>query len=325
KRQALCHSTSAYLGLVFIAVGLGHVDIAFLLVFSHAIAKALLFMSAGAAIMTTSDQNITEMGGLWSRMPATTTAFVVGSAGMVALLPMGMFWTWAKWFDGSWKVSLWLLAVLVFVNGLCAFNLTRIFRSVFLGTPQKKTRRAPEVAWPMALPMVTLTIFTLIAPLAPIRWQLWLSEIEPIVNNNSFAVQVAIPLLILSGLLGCLIGVFRPIRRAWERLANLYLRFFQDLFAYDFYLDKVYEVTVVALVANISKLTAWFDRYVVDGVVNLISLFTIFSGNALKYNVSGQSQFYVLTMLISIALFLWFILSGQWSLITDFWSKLLGL
>ena len=322
-KRALCHSTSAYLGLVFIAVGLGHVDIAFLLVFGHAIAKALLFMSAGSAIMTTSDQNITEMGGLWSRMPATTTAFVVGSAGMVALLPMGMFWTWAKWFDGSWKVSLWLLVILVFVNGLCAFNLTRIFRSVFLGTPQKKTRRAPEVPWPMALPMVTLTIFTLIAPLAPIRWRLWLSQIDPALNNNSFVVQWAIPLLILSGLLGCLVGVFRPIRRAWERLTNLYLRFFQDLFAYDFYLDKVYQFTVVALVANISKITAWFDRYVVDGAVNLISLFTLFTGNALKYNVSGQSQFYVLTILISVSLLLWLMLSDQWSLITNFWSQFL--
>ena len=87
-------------------------------------------------------------------------------------------------------------------------------------------------------------------------------------------------------------------------------------------MDKVYEVTIVALVANISKLTAWFDRYVVDGAVNLVSLFTIFSGNALKYNISGQSQFYVLTIFISIGLLLWLILSGQWSLILDFWSNL---
>ena len=87
-------------------------------------------------------------------------------------------------------------------------------------------------------------------------------------------------------------------------------------------MDKVYEVTIVALVANISKLTAWFDRYVVDGAVNLVSLFTIFSGNALKYNVSGQSQFYVLTIFISVGLLLWLILSDQWSLILDFWSNL---
>ncbi|MEA5509112.1 NAD(P)H-quinone oxidoreductase subunit F [Crocosphaera sp. UHCC 0190] len=322
-KRALCHSTSVYLGLVFIAVGLGHVDIAFLLLFTHAIAKALLFMSAGAIILTTSDQNITEMGGLWSRMPATTTAFVVGSSGLVAFLPMGMFWTWQRWFDGSWEVSSWLLGLLMFVNALCAFNLTRVFRSVFLGTPQKKTRRAPEIPWPMALPMVTLTIFTLIAPLAPIRWPLWLSPTTPLLENTSFAVQWAVPLLMVSGLIGCLVGILRPVSRVWERLTNRYLRFFQDLFAYDFYLDRVYEVTVVAGVAGIARLTAWFDRYIVDGAVNLVSLVTIFSGNALKYNVSGQSQFYVLTIWIGVSLLMWFVLSGQWSVITSFWSSFL--
>ncbi|MEA5536058.1 NAD(P)H-quinone oxidoreductase subunit F [Crocosphaera sp. XPORK-15E] len=322
-KRALCHSTSVYLGLVFIAVGLGHVDIAFLLLFTHAIAKALLFMSAGAIILTTSDQNITEMGGLWSRMPATTTAFVVGSSGLVALLPMGMFWTWQRWFNGSWDVPTWLLGLLMFVNALCAFNLTRVFRSVFLGTPQKKTRRAPEIPWPMALPMVTLTILTLIAPLAPIRWSFWLSPTTPLSENTSLAVQWAVPLLVVSGLIGCLVGILRPVSRVWERLTNRYLRFFQDLFAYDFYLDRVYEVTVVAGVAGISRLTAWFDRYIVDGAVNLVSLVTIFSGNALKYNVSGQSQFYVLTILIGVSVLMCFMLSGQWSIITNFWSSFL--
>ncbi|MGB5594042.1 MAG: NAD(P)H-quinone oxidoreductase subunit F, partial [Crocosphaera sp.] len=176
----------------------------------------------------------------------------------------------------------------------------------------------------MAFPMVTLTIVTLIAPLAPIRWHFWLSQISPISNNNSFVVQWAIPLLILSGLLGCLVGVFRPVRRSWERLANLYLRFFQDLFAYDFYLETVYEVTVVAAVGSIARLAAWFDRYIVDGAVNLVSLATIFSGNALKYNVSGQSQFYVLTIIIGVSLLMLFMLSGQWSLITGYWSSFLA-
>ncbi len=59
-KRAFSHSTSAYLGLVFIAVGEGHVDIALLLLFTHAIAKALLFMSVGSIIVTTSTQDLTE-------------------------------------------------------------------------------------------------------------------------------------------------------------------------------------------------------------------------------------------------------------------------
>jgi NAD(P)H-quinone oxidoreductase subunit 5 len=47
---------------------------------------------------------------------------------------------------------------------LTALNLTRVFRLVFLGDPQPKTRRAPEVPWPMAVPMVSLAMFTLLVP-----------------------------------------------------------------------------------------------------------------------------------------------------------------
>ncbi len=323
-KRTLSHSTSAYLGLVFIAVGLGHVDIAFLLLFTHAIAKALQFMSVGSIILTTSNQNITEMGGLWSRMPATTTAFVVGSAGLVTLMPMGLFWTLRRWFNGSWYVEWWLLAILLFVNALSALNLTRVFRLVFLGKVQSKTRRAPEVSWPMALPMVTMTLAALLAPLAPIRWPFWLAPTTPLINNDSLVVQWAVPLLIGSGILGCLLGATVQLRRAWSRPTQFYLRFFQDLFAYDFYLDRVYAYTVVAAVAYLSRLAAWFDRYVVDGAVNLVSLATIFSGSALKYNVSGQSQFYLLTILTGVSLLLWVVLNGQWPMMINYWSSLIS-
>jgi NAD(P)H-quinone oxidoreductase subunit 5 len=38
----------------------------------------------------------------------------------------------------------------------------------------------------------------------------------------------------------------------------------------------------------------WFDRYIVDGFVNLIGMGTLFSGQTLKYSTSGQSQLYIL-------------------------------
>ena len=319
-KRALSHSTSAYLGLVFIAVGLGHVDIAFLLLFTHGVAKALLFMSAGSIILTTSTQNITEMGGLWSRMPATTSAFVVGSAGLVALMPMGIFCTMQRWLSGSWAIPLWLLAVLLFVNAICAMNLTRVFRLVFLGKPQMKTRRSPEVAWPMALPMVSLIIVTLLVPSVPQSWPLWLSLTPPLNNTEQLASQLGVPLLIASGLVGLILGATIELRRADARPRQVFLRFFQDLFAYDFYLERVYNLTVVLAVSVLSKFTSWIDRFIVDGAVNFVGLATIFSGNALKYNVSGQSQFYILTILLGLSLLLlWSAINGQWSVIISNW------
>ena len=322
-KRALSHSTSAYMGLVFIAVGLRQVDIAFLLLFSHAIAKALLFMSAGSVILVTSNQNVSEMGGLWSRMPATSLSFLVGAGGLIALSPLGIFWTYQRWFSGAWEVEWWLLGIVMFVNALSAINLTRLFRVIFLGKPQVKTRRAPEAPWQMAVPMVATIIVTLIVPLAPIQWPLWLSPNTPQALESPLVTQYAIPLIIASGALGCIIGATIKVRKAWSRSSNFTFRFFQDLFAYDFYVDKLYEVTVIAAVSTLAKVTSWIDRYVVDGAVNLVSLATIFSSNALKYNTSGQSQFYIATMVVAVGVLLWSMMNGQWSMVTNYWSSLM--
>ncbi|VXD17864.1 NAD(P)H-quinone oxidoreductase subunit F [Planktothrix paucivesiculata] len=304
-KRALSHSTSAYLGLVFIAVGESHVDIALLLLFTHAIAKALIFMSAGSVILTTNTQDLTEMGGLWSKMPATTIAFIVGAGGLVALMPLGTFWTMRRWVDGFWTIPLWLVLVLLLVNCLTALSLTRVFGLVFAGKPQQKTRRAPEVPWPMAVPLVSMTILTLLVPLMLQQWQLLLSWTAPLVEvpPTGFAEivrQATVPLLVMSGMIGVTIGAAiylygmgsKPYKLPWKGL--------QDLFAYDFYIDRIYDLTVVLFVNRISAFSAWIDRYIIDGIVNVFGLATLFSGEGLKYSISGQSQFYLLTIALGV-------------------------
>ena len=301
-KRALSHSTSAYMGLVFLAVGLEQGGVALMLLLSHAIAKALLFMSSGSVIYTTQTQDLTEMGGLWSKMPATTTAFIVGSAGMVTLLPLGSFWAMLAWADGLVKISPWVIVVLILVNGLTALNLTRVFRLVFWGQPQPKTRRAPEVGWPMALPMVTLTILTLLLPLMLQQWDLlpsWESLDGYIVGS-----------LVASTVAGVTIGATIHLHKAWSRSRILIWRFIQDLLGYDFYIDRIYRLTIVSAVALLSRVSAWSDRFLVDGLVNLIGFAAIFSGQSLKYSISGQSQGYMLTILLVIS-FLGFLISSS--------------
>ncbi len=311
-KRALSHSTSAYMGLVFLAVGLQQGGVALVLLFTHAIAKALLFMSAGSVIYTTSTQDLTEMGGLWSRMPATTTAYVVGAAGMVTLLPLGSFWAKLQWADGFWTVSPWVIGVLLLVNGLTTLNFTRVFRLVFWGEPQAKTRRAPEVGWQMALPMVTLTVATLLVPLMLQQWQLLPSRAT--INWS------AVLLVVSSSLLGLSIGSTIYLHKAWSRSIQLPWRFVQDLLSYDFYVDRLYRLTVVGAVALMSKWSSWIDRYVVDGLVNLVGFATIFSGQSLKYSSFGQSQSYLLTIVLAVSM-LGIVIS--WSLgLLDSWQEI---
>ncbi len=299
-KRALSHSTSAYMGLVFLAVGLEQGGVALMLLLSHAIAKALLFMSSGSVIYTTQTQDLTEMGGLWSKMPATTTAFIVGSAGMVTLLPLGSFWAMLAWADGLVKVSPWVIVVLILVNGLTALNLTRVFRLVFWGKSQPKTHRAPEVSWPMALPMVTLTILTLFLPLMLQQWYLLPSweSLDGYIVGSLFA----------STLAGVTLGTTIYLHKAWSRSRILIWRFLQDLLGYDFYIDRIYRLTIVSAVALLSKISAWSDRFLVDGLVNLVGFAAIFSGQSLKYSISGQSQGYMLTIIFVISI-LGFIIS----------------
>jgi NAD(P)H-quinone oxidoreductase subunit 5 len=81
---------------------------------------------------------------------------------------------------------------------------------------------------------------------------------------------------------------------------------------------------VVFAVDLFSKITAWIDLYIVDGLVNLAGLATVFTGQTLKYNTSGKTQFYALTILLGVSvlalLTIWPL--SQWHL--SQWSLLSG-
>jgi NAD(P)H-quinone oxidoreductase subunit 5 len=312
-KRTVSHSTSAYLGLVFIAVGLGLVNVALIVLVVHTLTKALIVMSVGSVIATTNNQNVTEMGMLWSRMPATTAAFLTGTLGLVGFLPLISFWILEQGFSSVQDLFLWptlepstwwLLGTLAVANFLSGVNLLRVFRLTFLGAIQPKTRRAPEVAWPMALPMVILIVVIMLAFVPPLVSLLEVNPENLLLDLNQFQVQLALGLLIGSTVGGLLTGGLMRLNRAWARPIQASTRFFQDLFAYDLYIDRVYKFTIVLAVRSISQLTNWIDRYVIDGAVNLVGLTTLFGGQTLRYSASGQSQFYVFTIVTALSFLL---------------------
>ena len=304
-KRAMSHSTSAYLGLVFIAVGMQWTDFALLLLLSHAIAKALLFMSVGSIILITSSQDVTELGGLARKMPMTTLAYITGSAGLVGVVPMATYWAMLDGMSKFWTEAPWAVVVILLVNGLTAISLVRVFRLVFLGDVTPKTKRSPEVPWQMAMPMGVLVGATAALPFVLLKL-----DLLPVTGEINFT---AAGLLTISGLVGIGIGSLIQLNHVWLRPIQAPLRFVQDLLAYDFYVDKFYMVTVVWAVRTLSAFTSWFDRYVVDGAVNLVGFASLFTGESLKYSSSGKSQAYMLTILLGVG-FIGLFLS---------WSKLI--
>lgn len=298
-KRAMSHSTSAYLGLVFVAVGFQQHDLALLLLFTHGIAKASIFISFGSVILTTNTQDIREMGGLARSMPATTLAYVSGAFGLVGILPLGTFWVFYRWLCEP-LLPAWTVALALVVNGLSALNMVRVFGLVFAGDRTLKTRRAPEMPWPMAVPMVSLAILTLLVPLMMEKWQLSLSYSLLSAEAENLS-TLYLGLMLLSGLLGVTVGGWLYLYRDGDKTVTLPWKPLQDLFAYDFYIDRIYRFTIVATVGAFSRLIAWFDRFVVDGAVNLVGLATLMGGEGLKYSTTGRSQAYVLVLLLGIS------------------------
>jgi len=292
-KRILSYAVSAYLGFVFIAVGVGETQTALILLLTYSLAMALLVMAMGNIILSNITQDVTFYGGLWSRRPITGLSYLVGVAGFIAIPPLGSFWSLLSLTDTLWTTQSWLAGVILTVNGFMAFSFLRLFCIVFAGEIKQMTVRSAEQLWLMVLPTTIGAGFTLHLPLFMANWQL-LPQWETIDYVPVFA-------LVASSLIG-IIGAVLVYGNTTPKLAFI-PQGLKDFFAYDCYTVKVYQATVVFVVNIISQIIAWFDKYIVDGVVNLIGFLTVLSGQGLKYNNSGATQFYMLSIVAGVALF----------------------
>ncbi|KKD38804.1 MAG: NAD(P)H-quinone oxidoreductase subunit F [Limnoraphis robusta] len=292
-KRAISYSVSSYMGIAFVAVGTGHADITLLLLLTYSFAMALLVMSTGGIILNNITQDLTQYGGLWSRRPISGLCFIVGIFALIAMPPFGGFWTLQALIENLWTTEPAIVVVLLMINSLTAFSLTREFGLIFAGKPKQMTVRSPEGLWALVLPMTFLAGFCLHIPLLLANWNL-LPEFASLD-------QTVAGVLLLSSLAGCGLGCLIYVNDNWQKPVQLGSKAVQDFFAYDFYTAKLYRLTIIAVVASVSQVMSWVDRYLVDGVVNLVGFATLFSGQSLRYNVTGQTQFYALTIVLGIA------------------------
>ena len=295
-KRSLSYLTSAFMGLIFIAVGVGEIHSAYTLIFAHALAIALLLTSVGSIISNTITQDLTLIGGLWSRRPISGLCFLIGMLGLIAFPPFGGFWAMLDLISHLWDKNVALAELLLLINGLIAFSLMRVFGLIWGGKPKQMTERSVEPLWLIVLPTTILAGLVLHTPQLLTTWGVisdWsvLTKPDALLLIGSSTVGLA-----TSAYLHLNENVAKPIQLPWQGL--------QNFFAYDFYTPKLYKVTIVGLVDVISKSMYWFDRFFVDGVGNLFGLATLFSGQNLRYSTFGQLQLYTLTILVGIGILL---------------------
>jgi NAD(P)H-quinone oxidoreductase subunit 5 len=295
-KRSLSYLTSAFMGLIFISVGTGDTHSAYILILSHALAIALLLMSVGSIISNNISQDLTLMGGLWSRRPISGICFLVGAIGLIGFPPLGGFLAMVDLLSYLWQENPALAELLLLINGLMAFSLMRVFGLIWGGKPKQMTERSVEPLWLIVIPMTLMAGVVLHVPQMLIAWGVipnWTQMLSP---DALLLIGSSVAGLATGGYLYLNQQVPKPVTLPWLGL--------QNFFANDFYTPKLYKVTIVGLVDGVSKAMYWFDRIFVDGVGNFFGLATLFSGQNLRYSTFGQLQLYTLTIMVGIGILL---------------------
>ncbi|HNP55199.1 MAG TPA: hypothetical protein PKK69_11280, partial [Ferruginibacter sp.] len=78
------------------------------------------------------------------------------------------------------------------------------------------------------------------------------------------------------------------------------------LIEHKFYMDELYRfVTRNIIFGIIGKLSAWFDRNIVDGLVNAVAKTTEWISEKIKYLQSGRLQQYAVYFLAAVLIIVW--------------------
>jgi NADH-quinone oxidoreductase subunit L len=303
-KRVLAYSTVSQLGYMMAAIGAGFAAAGFFHLLTHGLFKALLFLGAGAVIHAVHSNDLPDMGGLARRMPQTMALFVVGTLSLAGIPLFGGFLSKEEILGAVWAGgAVGPFVLLMIVAFLTAFYMFRVVFLAFFGPPVIGGLRHGAVGAMLATPVhshgdhahdppVTMLLplwvlaalsmgvgiyFTFVHPEPEFVSPAWLTPA---------AVGVAVAGILLAWLTyqrraidaDSLAAMFGPIRRA--ALAR-------------FWIDDVFEGAYRVALLGFSRVIGWIDRYLVDGVLNALSAWTLTAGDDLRTMQTGRAQDYV--------------------------------
>jgi NADH-quinone oxidoreductase subunit L len=170
-KRILAYSTISQIAYMFLALGVGAWTAAIFHFMTHAFFKALLFLSAGAVILSLHEEHdIFKMGGLRKRLPLPFWSFLIGSAALAAL-PLITAGFYSKdlillqtWSSGA--VELWVLGLLgALLTALYSFRAVFI---AFFGEPRTEVIPEPKYGIRIAIPLVILSVLSVLGGFIPL-------------------------------------------------------------------------------------------------------------------------------------------------------------
>ena len=303
-KRALSFLVSSWLGLLFVAVGLGGTAVADHLLLVYPLPMALLLMAIGTIVISNVTQDLTQLGGLWSRRPLMGLAFLAGTAGLIGLPPFAGFAALQELLVlVAASAHPWLLGgVVLLANTLISAGLIRVFGQIWGGRPTPFTQRSAEVLWLMVVPT---TVVSLVLHLPQLLVRNGMYAFTPIPGWG----PLGWPLLVSTLLGGGFSAVFylRPhgLARLPEALGGI-----QAWLAHDMQTERFYHRTVVALVLTLARFGAWSESRLVDGFSGGTGAAALAGARRLSLTTSGRSQAYALTLVLGVLLMAAWLIAG---------------
>ncbi len=159
-KRALAYSTVSQLGYMVYAIGAGGVLASQFHLLSHAVFKALLFLTAGSVIHAVGTRDMRRMGGLGAKMPFARNVFIIGAFALAGIPIFNGFWSKELILEAGLEGSpIWAYALMLIGAGLTAFYTFRMVWMVFFGTPREELH-IHETGLAMKISLAALSIGT---------------------------------------------------------------------------------------------------------------------------------------------------------------------
>ena len=308
-KRVLAFSTISQIGFMIVALGvctsadphtggLGYMASMFHL-FTHAMFKALLFLGAGCIIHAVHSNEMSAMGGLRRYMPVTHATFLIACLAIAGIWPLSGFFSKDEILTACFAFSPVMGWVMTGIAGLTAFYMFRLYYNIFWGRENRElhaAHRPHEAPLTMTLPLVFLAAVTCVAGFIPFG-KLVSSDGMPYTIHIDRSVA-GVSLCVAAAAIALATWMYLRERQTAANALAARFRGLHKAAYHRFYIDEVYQfVTHRVIFACISAPVAWFDRHVVDGLMNMLARATNGAAYVIRDMQSGSVQRYCIWFL----------------------------
>ena len=306
-KRVLAYSTMSQIGFMMFALGvskyggeggLGYTAAMFHL-FTHAMFKALLFLGAGAVIHFIHSNEMKDMGGLRKYLPITHITFLIACLAIAGVPPFAGFFSKEEILLAAYQHNNVIYYAALFTSGLTAFYMFRLYFNIFWN--KKATlhgEQKGEGGFALMIPLILLAVGAAAAGFIP--FGNFISS-DGIKLGSAFHLQFSLAPVAL-GLAGIFMAswLYKTQNDKPDRIVAS-IRVLYKTALNKFYIDEVYNYITKKIIFNlIGRPAAWFDKNVVDGLINITGNTTQAVSQKIKGMQSGKVQQYAIYFLVAV-------------------------